>query len=367
MEFTEAIRSIGHEGYLGAVFDHIRRENSLDIAFLGGSITQGCHATAQEKRFADLFTKGLSERFPRARIGMFNAGIGATTSQFGCARVREHILSRKPQLAVVDFSVNDSPQELFAETFESLIRVLLSDENIKAVIILNNTFFDGRKSAAEIHDEVAAHYGLPIVDCARVFIPLMEGGKFAPLELSTDYLHPTDIGHEMIAKMLLSLTEAAFERFGKGYDGRGKPCLPERVTGCGYEECEMLDRRRLKPALSGFEEDTSIGQPFHDPFKNGWLGCKKGDRLEFSFTGKKLLIQWRKTPRRPAPTAVAYIEGGDSVRVTLDAEFEEDWGDLSCITPIWESETVQRRTLVLEIVKSADDEAFMVMSFIVCR
>ena len=368
MFIENSVVSLGDERYMGGLFEHIQKSGELEIVFLGGSITQGCHATGEDKRFVNLFAACLEKMFPKAKIKMFNAGIGATTSQFGCARVSSHVLSHNPQLVVVDFSVNDSAEAVFKSTYESLLRVLLSDSNVRCVITLNNTFFDGRVGAAAAHQKIAAHYALPIVDCAKVFLPLMEQGRYKPLELSTDDLHPTDIGHCMIAQMLEELIKQAFRRYEKGTAaGFEKPPLPEPLTDCGYENCEMLDNKCFAPALSGFAPDISTAHPFHDPFKNGWTGFKKGDSITFEASFSKLLVQWRRTPRRPAPCAQVDIDGKCDEHVVLDAAFEEDWGDLSCVTLVGEYDESAAHKVQLSITSDGENEPFMVMSFIICK
>ena len=220
-----AVVSLGDENYLGAVFGQVKACGKLKIAFLGGSITQGCHATAENMRFASLLAEKLGGLLG-AEVEMLNAGIGATDSLFGCARARRQVLPFEPDVVVVDFTVNDACGEIYKESFESLVRILLRDENVKAVVVLENCFFDGRANAQRLHSEVAAHYGLPVVDTALFFEQAMKSGKHTACELSTDLLHPTNLGHGHIAQMLSELFAAAKERFA------AVRCFPKRLDRC---------------------------------------------------------------------------------------------------------------------------------------
>ena len=368
MCFKNAVESMGDPAYLGGVFEHIEKYGALKIVYLGGSITQGFAASDENKRYVNRLTELIKGKFSSARIEYFNAGIGATTSLYGCARVKKHVLAHEPQLVFVDFSVNDDDTDLYSRSNESLLRVLLSAPSVKAVVVLNNTFFNGKPNAAQRHNTIAKHYGLPIVNAAKVFVPLMQKGKYTPLELSSDYLHPTDKGHEMLSEMLFALIEDSYKNYLQAAQrGFKKPALPTSITPCGYCECEMLDNTCCKPELSGFICDDTKGLPFNIPFKNGWLGSRLSDKMTLEYTGKKLLIQWRKTVRRPAPAAIAYTDGDKSCAVTLDAEFEEDWGDKSLVSIISDHERCERHTVTVEITRQAENEPFMLMSFIVCK
>ena len=73
--------------------------------------------------------------------------LGGTTSHYGVSRVVTDLLMYQPDFAVVDFSVNDEPDVFFQETYEGLIRRILSWPSKPAVLILNNVFYDTGKSA----------------------------------------------------------------------------------------------------------------------------------------------------------------------------------------------------------------------------
>ena len=356
-----AVVSLGDENYLGAVFGQVKACGKLKIAFLGGSITQGCHATAENRRFASLLAEKLGGLLG-AEVEMLNAGIGATDSLFGCARARRQVLPFEPDVVVVDFTVNDACGEIYKESFESLVRLLLSDANVKAVVVLENCFFDGRENARRLHSEVAAHYGLPVVDTALFFDQAMESGEHTACELSTDLLHPTDLGHGYIAQMLCELFAAAKERFESDEKSFEKPCLPAPLTACGFENGVMFDCTNCEPELSGFAADGRVGLPLSDAFQKGWTGARCGDSITFEFKAKKLFVQWRRTVSRPAPYAEVLVDGEKVAE--LDGAFEENWGDFSCMTLVFEADSAKAHSVTVKVVQACEAVPFMVMSFI---
>ena len=79
----------------------------LTVGFIGGSITQGFAATEPDQCYAARTVAWLRKVFPNTEFDYVNAGIGATNSQFGAARVQEDLLRRLPDLVMVEFSVKD--------------------------------------------------------------------------------------------------------------------------------------------------------------------------------------------------------------------------------------------------------------------
>lgn len=365
MAANDVIVNKGDLGYLGNAFRKAETEGKLGIVYLGGSITQGCNARTEDKRYVNQSFEWWKEKFPKTEIDMFNAGIGATTSQYGSARAEEHVLSRKPDVVFVEFSVNDDDTNLFKETYESLIRRLLSAESVKAVVIINNLFYDSGKNAQRVHNEIGLHYDLPIVSVKNYAWQRVESGEIDPKVYTDDNLHPTDIGHTMIADLIKSLLDANYADYKNGADFGGKPVLADKVTACRYEDAKIFRNTNCTPVLDGFTEDKAVYDLFSHPFKDGWTGSRKGASITFEAEGSILILQWRRTIKQPAPIAYAIIDGDVDNKVELDANFDETWGDLCCLTTLTENaEKGVKHSIKVIIGEEGSASDFMVMGLI---
>lgn len=116
----------------------------LTIGFLGGSIMQGSLATEHENAYAYRVFTWWKNAFPKAQFHYVNGGIGGTTSHYGVSRAVTDVLMYQPDFVVVDFSVNDEADTFFQETYEGVIRKLLSWTSAPAVLILNNVYLERR-------------------------------------------------------------------------------------------------------------------------------------------------------------------------------------------------------------------------------
>lgn len=130
----------GNQKRLKNVMLRAGRGESVTIGYLGGSITMGSVATVPEKCYAFLSCQWWREHFPQTRVEYYNAGIGATTSQFGVARVDDDLLYARPDVVFIEFSVNDDNDEHFKETYEGLVRHVYTSESLPAVVLLHNSF-----------------------------------------------------------------------------------------------------------------------------------------------------------------------------------------------------------------------------------
>ena len=130
---------------------------AITVGFLGGSITQGCLSSTPETCYAYLVYEWWMKKFPQAEIAYINAGIGGTTSQFGIARVEDHLLKYNPDFILIEFAVNDDNTEFFKETYESLVRKTFSHVNKPAVMLMNNVRYDDGGNAEDMHQIGRAH------------------------------------------------------------------------------------------------------------------------------------------------------------------------------------------------------------------
>lgn len=360
----------------------------ITIGFIGGSITQGAVVSDEALCYAARVFKWWKDSFPKAKVRYVNAGIGATTSQLGVARVSDDLLKYDPDFVLVEYSVNDNDElldgssegsgeqmhydrsELFRETYEGLIRKILSYKNrsgsAPAILIVHSVKYDNGRNFEEVHAEIGRHYGIPCIsmkECIydkfmvapgdRLILP--GGQKISINDITGDMLHPNDLGHGIVAGHITDYlndlkAEGAGPRRETGITKEQQ--LPPAMTPDRYEDVNRYNRLNSTPVLNGFtEDDAPVMEPFRintgfdvedskkpgddpvlssevrDVFKNGWHASKEGDSITFVFAGSELALMYRKSVNKPAPVAYAVIDGDEENRIRLDANFDEDWGD----------------------------------------
>lgn len=147
------------------------------MGFIGGSITQGFAATEPDQCYAARTVAWLRKVFPNTEFDYVNAGIGATNSQFGAARVQEDLLPRLPDLVFVEFSVNDHSTPHFCETYEGLVRQIYGSASAPAMVLIHNVYYDTGKSAAYYHAQIGRHYDLPCISMQNSIYPAVAAGN----------------------------------------------------------------------------------------------------------------------------------------------------------------------------------------------
>lgn len=324
----------------------------LTVGFIGGSITQGFSATDPGKCYAARTVAWLRKIYPNTEFAYVNAGIGATDSQFGAARVQEDLLQRLPDLVFVEFSVNDESMPHYRETYEGLVRQIYGSSSHPAMVLLHSVYYDTGKSAAYYHAQIGRHYDLPCISMQNSIYPAVAAGRLPAEKITADFLHPNDLGHELMASVITNFLEKVMHDKSEEQKESFKTALTENA----YEHCDRLQYFNSTPKKDGFEEDMTPQRTITDIFRNGWEASEKGNYLEFSFCGTGVSVQYRRVKDGPAPMATAVVDGDAEKAYTLDGSFDETWGDKMELTTIAEHLPYGEHRVRIEITETHDND-----------
>ena len=324
----------------------------LTVGFIGGSITQGFSATDPGKCYAARTVAWLRKIYPNTEFAYVNAGIGATDSLFGAARVQEDLLRRLPDLVFVEFSVNDESMSHYRETYEGLVRQIYGSSSHPAMVLLHSVYYDSGRSAAYYHAQIGRHYDLPCISMQNSIYPAVVAGRLPAEKITADFLHPNDLGHELVASVITNFLEKVMHDKAE----EQKESFPAALTENAYEHCDRMQYFNSTPEKDGFEEDMTPQRAITDIFRNGWEASQKGSYLEFTFRGTGVSVQYRRVKDGPAPIAAAVVDSDPVTVSVLDGSFDETWGDKMELTTVAEHLPYGEHRVRIEITETHDND-----------
>ena len=350
VDYSKAVSNAGNLHRIKNVMKRAAAGESITVGFLGGSITQGCAATHPDKCYAHKVYEWFCESFPKADIKYLNAGIGATDSQFGCARVDSDLLVYEPDMCFVEFSVNDEATDHYRETYEGLVRKILSSDPSRALMLIHNVRYDDGGNSQLQHSRVARRYDVPAVSMRDVIYPELESGRLDNRVITADDLHPNDIGHSLVASVIISV----LDDIRKHMDDEDAPVkeMPVPETANTYEDSVRYRNDNASGIVTdskGFEKDSLPQDIIGDVFRKGWTATEKGSYITFKVCGSCIGVQYRKTIQKPAPSATLILDGNTDMPVILDADFEETWGDKLVLETVLDHGENREHTVRIEL------------------
>lgn len=171
----------------------------MNIAIIGGSITEGAGASNYKSTYVYKLEQYLKEKYENTTIK--NLGAGGTASQFGIFRLKRDLGDFKPDVIFIEFAVNDRIYNSNDSSmyFEGLIRECL--KITKKIIVIDFPIFKG-KSCISIHKKIADYYDIPQIDVQHEVLKKIGTKDYLWTDISIDNIHPNDIGHELYYKII---------------------------------------------------------------------------------------------------------------------------------------------------------------------
>lgn len=231
-------------GGLPRVASRLAAGEDVGIAYIGGSITE---QDGYRVYSADWFR----QQYPSASVHEINAAIGGTPSYLGAFRFGQDVLSRSPDLVVVEFAVNDLVQSATEtqRSMEGMVRQLRSeqpDADVLFVYTARDTMFDELQAGVnpgpvEAMERIAEHYRVPSINMAYEAAQMESRGELVirgslpagdpldpdqPIVFSADGVHPyVETGHVLYQQAL----ERNLPAMLAGGAGPANPVSPYRA------------------------------------------------------------------------------------------------------------------------------------------
>lgn len=187
------------------------KNRCINIVCHGHSVPAGYFATPYVNTFdayPHLLHRMIKERFPFAVMNVIVSAIGGECAKQGALRFENDVLTHKPDIITIDYSLNDrgSGLETAYIAWEQMIFQAL-EQNIKIILCTptwDNSYYQQNKhwehlvQHAEQVRKLADSYNIGLADSFEAF----RRHVTEPADL-TQYLshvnHPTKAGHQLVA------------------------------------------------------------------------------------------------------------------------------------------------------------------------
>jgi lysophospholipase L1-like esterase len=343
--FARSVVSVGDTARLQHVLAKARRGEPVTVAVIGGSITAGAKASKPEKNYGGVLAQWWRLTFPKAKIELVNAGIGATGSNYGALRAQRDLLAHRPDFVVVEYAVNDGDAQPSAETLEGLIRQVLKQPQQPAMVLLFMMHRPG-SNAQQWHSKVGQHYRLPMLSFRDAFWPEIQAGRMKWEDIEADDVHPNDRGHASAAGLVAALLDSVRKELPADDKLSAIGPLPSPLFSDLFEHTVLLEAAALKPVHNQGWVFDAVGKC--------WKSDRPGSHIEFEIEGQAiLLMDWHIR----GPMGKAKVQVDDRPAVVRDAWFDQTWGGYRQTTELARGLAPGTHRVSLEILSTKNPQS----------
>ncbi len=318
---STSLVSVGNTHRLNEKLKTLENGGEITLGFIGGSITYG-YTVQPDECFASKVTDLLKERYPDGTVNYVNKGISGTPSILGNLRLKRDILDNNADIIFVEYAVNDGMETDYKESYESLVRTALEQENEPAVVLILNRTKEGH-SAQEYMKNIGEFYSLPMISTADALTEALDNGTIKWEDYYNDASHPNPNGHTLFCKLIAHAFDESLKVQSDEY------VLPaESIFGAPYENAVLIEAdydgsnsNFTMESLGSFMNSSSA-----DGFTKGWSFDKStNEPMKFRVNANGLFIICRRNNNASMGKFEVYINGARAK--VVDTNQSDGWGD----------------------------------------
>ena len=189
---------------IGLFFDKVRAGKQINVAYMGGSISQGAGASdANKTSFRAIVNQWLRAKYPNVKFNELNAAVSGTDSLYAAIRARREVVEYKPDLVFLEFATSDAgeKEDAVKKSIEGIIRQLLAVSQPPEIVMVYATNSE-RKAVVEWHEAIADYYHLPAISLQDLAWKYLESKQLSFSAFSKDGQYPNDEGHKFYAQQI---------------------------------------------------------------------------------------------------------------------------------------------------------------------
>lgn len=353
-------RSIHYEGDTSRLKAKLMQINDqtytgqTKVFFLGDSITEGSGSQSGQNAFWRRTEAWLKEN-GKSEVYCKNCGIGATDTYLAVHRVDRDVLSKDPDIIIIEF-INDSDDDFYKACMESLIRKCLAAPTNPAVILVEMTLKGGGNCQAA-HTAAAKAYGVPVLSYHDAVTPEVEAGNFSFSAISGDGTHPNPIGHGWVAKIITNFFEKVNAAPVTKKAMPFNPATPS-ITGDKYANAGIYDKDSATLTATPDANFTLDTKP--SKFKKGWA-TNTGGTITFEAEFANFGLLYYKTT--DGKTGIVKVEIDGKLTGFVNGDFPDGWGDYPAAVELYTSNEVKTHTVTITVT-SANKKHFEILSLL---
>lgn len=360
--YERAIVNVGDRTRLASVLKRMETEGeNLKIGFIGGSITAGSVTSNSDYSYANRVWIHFIEKFGGEHApNIVNAGIGATDSYIGVHRVERDLFTKAetcPDLVIVEFSVNDTRPLVNKDSYDSLVRRILSQPNNPAVILLFQTQEDGT-SLQDVHQEIGFKYDLPMISYKNVVYPEVKAGTLKWSDISPDNIHPNDVGHGLVAQLITRFIDETYDE-ADSLAGEVTAFDAEPLTNDIYKDAHMLNSEDITADTA----DNFTLDSIDYNFPNNWVTEGNGTLVFKDIEFRNFGVMFQKRTDGSFGKYDVYIDG--EKKAQFDGDFTGGWGNYAETQECMRSSETAKHTVEIKPAPGSEDKGAAILALMI--
>lgn len=219
-DYLNSVENLGDTSRVGKFLKKAKAGSNLTVLGFGGSVTAGAGLiyTNEDLSYGRRVTNYLQKKYPNSNFRYINAGLSGTNLTYSVFRVKEDVLKYKPDLVILDYSVNTRGDTDVRNLYSSIVSQINQANEETAMINIHFTEteleerpgiidYSSKKGSVTNQEisEAVVDFDLPSISYYSFINDKIEKNIITKNDIFQDYVHPTENGHLIAANLITNL------------------------------------------------------------------------------------------------------------------------------------------------------------------
>lgn len=332
--------SAGNNARIKSVISKARAGETVSLAYIGGSVTEGALVDSDTKCYAKVSATAFAETYGTdggSNVHFINAGMSGTPSDIGVVRYNRDVIDRLPEgqdhpdILFIEFAVNDYGCDTAGGAYEGLIREALSSGS--AVVLIFSVFKPKNTVCEPDYRKYGQHYDLPMVSMGDAINDYYKKDGFAKWYFG-DNLHPNARGYQLMSDCIMNMMDV-LDKEAEEEDNITDIDSITPLKTAAYQGIKMIDQSTElggdaaitnidaggftgKDTATGNFQYTYNGKKDAPWFPNNWMhtSTSGADSLKISVNCSTLMLVYKLSNQASYGSADLYIDGVKKTTLT---------------------------------------------------
>ncbi|MBQ6552888.1 MAG: SGNH/GDSL hydrolase family protein [Clostridia bacterium] len=319
----------------------------VTVGFCGSGAMAGAGVEYMKDAYPFAIRRWFADTYGSDNFNFLFKAVSESDSRYGAHDVGRNLINEGADIVFIDYSVADMKNPEAKETFEVIVRRLLTAEKPIAVVILCTMDASGKSDYAN-ELEIARAYGCPVISLRHAVAQELAAGKFFFSSLTDDGFNLGLNGHAFFGELVANFLENVRRQLGEINTDADIPVPAVGLTPCRYMNGWLFTNYKRPVSFGSF---VRYGLRYDIFDRAGWeCAAPGGAPLVYQVDAQYITLMYWKVVNRTGGRLEVYVDGAHAA--TLECDFIDGGEDCAGYATVYAGSEYATHTV--EIYMSAE-------------
>ncbi|MBR5769857.1 MAG: SGNH/GDSL hydrolase family protein [Clostridia bacterium] len=316
----------------------------VTVGFCGSKAMAGDGVEYMKDAYPFAIRRWFADSYGSDNFNFLFRGVSEADSRYGAHDVGRNLINDGADIVFIDYAVADMKNPDAKETFEVIVRRLLTAEKPIAVVILCT--MDASCNSDYANElEIARAYGCPVISMRHAVAQELSEGKFYFSSMTDDGFNLGLNGHAFFGELVKNFLENVRRQLDKINTDADIPVPATALTQCRYMNGWLFTNYKRPVSFGSF---ARLGLHYDVFGRNGWDSSAPGGApLVFEIEAQYITLMYWRVVDRTGGRIEVFVDGEHAA--TLECDYIDGGEDCAGYATVYVGDEYAPHTIEIQM------------------